>query len=64
MANHRVYRAIVKAVKNGRLKEPFDRAAFRAAIDERALYVGLVGGMIGNAWPNETGGRLCYKQLR
>ncbi len=31
MANHKVYRAIVAAVKSGRLKEPFGIAEFRKA---------------------------------
>jgi len=31
MANHRVYSAIVYAVKSGRLKEPFSREDFRKA---------------------------------
>jgi hypothetical protein len=31
MADHMVYRAIVQAVKNGQLKEPFSRKDFRLA---------------------------------
>ena len=31
MANHRVYSAIVRAVKNGKLKEPFMQDDFRRA---------------------------------
>lgn len=31
MADHKVYKAIVQAVKNGRLKEPFSQEDFRRA---------------------------------
>jgi len=31
MANHKVYSAIVQAVKSGQLKEPFDQEDFRRA---------------------------------